>query len=946
MPQSISHPKLGNIEFPDQMTDEQIVAAIRKLESEPTSEAPQFAATPYGIGAGMKPSPYLQETTEMALRYGVPAVAAMGTMGASIPIQMAAGLAAGVSGEAGARGAAGQGVLTPQGMGEVTKAGILGAIPLRAGAKVLETAATMGAGSALAEALGASVAGQEAEDRPLVAGSLAAAAGTGMGFAGKLAGKISTSAAQNAILQGYLRDVGVEKPALPQIISEYAPMANRQAAGNPALANQLASTESQITKQLFDLVGDVPSNSEIAAKMAPLAEAATRTEAALKQAKTEYANSTARLAALEAQPQQTAAYQEAYESAALSKLLAARKQAAATFAAQQNFGDAASIGAHANDLTRGVVDLDKAVKDVSSALYSKTGLDGASDIVSRSDLMAAAQRSLQDQATSPVGLAILNAIENIGKVDGVAPERLSWNQFKNLRDEMSSKWASLDENYVNRAEALAGNVYKDLGGTFREAVRRGMGDEKADAFDAAQRFWYEWSQTRSSNFTRPIFQAPRVIMDRAGRQEVVSGITESSLNGLAKGLLEGKAQALSNIDGAIRLVGQYSPEAANNIKATVGRAMRGALIDQYRNDPAGLVTALAEQVQKADVRPFIELTGFGNKDKLMELSKAMRSFKKEDLTPGVIEEALAASAPAMGLKTAVVMQEVKDAAAASVVGATQKATQKLEAARNRAIKAGISLNDLQNEYNQVLNNPIMSVFTGRGTYKFSEEAGKVGKGTISDFVMNLGPDAGQRFMGALRQKDPQIAELVSRKLLADELYKISGIERKAKDATSKVDLDKLRRLYRPSLPQDKERAKQLEKLVGDAFYSRFNRFFTSLEKALPTLKEANLVTRDTAAPILSTAAGAAQPVIQIPGVSALGASVLATRLGRILEKPYFDLLTYMATDPGFLSAAAKGENFAAAIKSLPVQRGYLYLSNKALATDMAEVDEESKRPRQ
>ena len=921
------------------------IDALIAYDAKQGGEAPQFAATPYGIGAGMKPSPYLQETTEMALRYGVPAVAAMGTMGASIPIQMAAGLAAGVAGEAGARGAAGQEVLTPQGMGEVTKAGVLGMIPLRAGAKVLETAATMGAGSALAEALGATVAGEEIGERPLVAGSLASAAGTGIGFAGKLAGRISTSAAQNATLQGYLRDVGVEKPALPQIISEYAPMANRQAAGNPALATQLASTESQITKQLFDLVGDVPSNSEIAAKMAPLAEAATRTEAALKQAKTEYANSTARLAALEAQPQQTAAYQEAYESAALSKLLAARKQAAATFAAQQNFGDAASIGAHANDLTRGVVDLDKAVKDVSSALYSKTGLDGASDIVSRSDLMAAAQRSLQDQATSPVGLAILNAIENIGKVDGVAPERLSWNQFKNLRDEMSSKWASLDENYVNRAEALAGNVYKDLGGTFREAVRRGMGDEKADAFDAAQRFWYEWSQTRSSNFTRPIFQAPRVIMDRAGRQEVVSGITESSLNGLAKGLLEGKAQALSNIDGAIRLVGQYSPEAANNIKATVGRAMRGALIDQYRNDPAGLVTALAEQVQKADVRPFIELTGFGNKDKLLELSKAMRSFKKEDLTPGVIEEALAASAPTMGLKAAVVMQEVRDAAAASVVGATQKATQKLEAARNRAIKAGIDLFDLNGQYNQVLNNPIMSVFTGRGTYKFSEEAGKVGKGTISDFVMNLGPDAGQRFMGALRQKDPQIAELVSRKLLADELYKISGIERKAKDATSKVDLDKLRRLYRPSLPQDKERAKQLEKLVGDAFYSRFNRFFTSLEKALPTLKEANLVTRDTAAPILSTVAGAAQPAIQIPGVSALGASVLVTRLGRILEKPYFDLLTYMATDPGFLSAAAKGENFAAAIKSLPVQRGYLYLSNKALATDMAEVDEESKRPR-
>ena len=928
------------------MTDEQIVTAIRKLESESDAAAPQFAATPYGIGAGMKPSPYLQETTEMALRYGVPAVVAMGTGGASIPIQMAAGGLSGAFGEAGARKAAGQEVLTREGLSEVSKAAALNFIPLRRGAQVLETAATMGGGTALAEALGATIAGREMGDAPLVAGSIGAGLGGGFGAIAKGVGRISSKAVEDASVQGLMRDIGIEKPALAQIRPEFAPMSNRQAAQNPALANQLASTESQITRQAFDMVGNVPSNSELAAQMAPFASTAARVESALKQANAEYAASTSRLSALEAQPQPTAAYQEAYESAALSKLLAARKQAAATFAAQQNFGQAVSIGAHANDLTRGFSQLDGAVKDISSAFYSKTGLDGNSPIISRAELMASAKRSLDD-SSGPIGQAILDSIANVGRADGVAPERLSWNQFKNLRDEMSSRWTAFDENYVNRAERDAGMVYKSLGDTFRDSIKTTLGEDSAKAFDAAQRYWYEWSQTRSSNFTRPIFQTPRVIINRAGQEEVVSGITEDSLSGLAKGLLEGKgAQAIANINGAIRLVEKYSPESANTIKATVGRAVRGTLIEQNRNDPAGLVTALAEQAQKEDLRPFIELAGFGDKAKLTELAKAMRSYKKEDLTPAVIDEALAASSAALGLKNAVVMQEVRDAAAAAVAGVGEKSAKKLESARNRAIKAGIELKTVESEYNKIINDPIMSVFTGRGTYKFSEEAGKVGKGTLSDFVLSLSPEVGQRFMGGLRQKNSQLAEMLSRKILADELYRMSGIERKAKDATSKVDIDKLRRFWSPSLPQDKQRSEHIRKLVGDVLDDRFKRFFTSLEKAVPTLKEANLVTRDTGAPIASTIAGAAQPVVQIPGLSPLGVAAISSRIQRILEKPYFDLMTYMATDPSFLVAASKAENFAAAVKSLPVQRAFLYLASNGLATDMAQADEESKRPRQ
>ncbi|MFN9956909.1 MAG: hypothetical protein ACK55I_27725, partial [bacterium] len=127
-----------------------------------------------------------------------------------------------------------------------------------------------------------------------------------------------------------------------------------------------ASTEANITKELFDIVGSVPTNSEVASKVSPLIQTANDAEAALKQARQQQTQAKARLSALEAAPVQSSNWQEAYETAALDQLAAVRREAAAKFAAQQNFGSVASISSHADDLTRTITDLDSAVKDVSS----------------------------------------------------------------------------------------------------------------------------------------------------------------------------------------------------------------------------------------------------------------------------------------------------------------------------------------------------------------------------------------------------------------------------------------------------------------------------------------------------------------------------------------------------------------------------------------------------
>ena len=927
-------------------TESEMTDLFASTEQPEQAERPRFTPSPYGVGGGVSvgENKNLTETTAAALRYGVPTIAALATGGGSLLLQAGVGALTSAAGELGARAVSGDEITSREALGDIAKAAAYNVIPVRRTAKIIENAASLGGGAALAEAVGALVGGKlksEDEDTRNIAQEgiaqsaiVSTAIGAGFGTVGRIAGKLSSSARDNANRQEFLSEIGIKTPALSQIIPEYAPLTNRMAAGDPELAGKLASTESNITRELFDIVGNIPSNSDVAQRLYPLIQTAEAAESTVKQALRQQLQSKARLSALEASPVQSANWQEAYEVAALEQLGAVRQQASAKFAAQQNFGSATSITSHADDLTRTIVDLDGAVRDVSSALYSKTGLNGADEIVSREALLRSARSTLKDQADSPVGKQIINAIENLGRVDEDLPEILSWNQFKNLRDEMSSKWAALDENYVGRAESLAGDVYRNMGGVLKRAIKDELGAENAKAFNAAQDFWYNWSQTRDSNFTRSIFGQSR----RLSKGNVVSGVTVTALEKMGSDVLNGNTQSIKGVIRAIDLVGKYSPEAASSMQASVGQALRGSFIDKYRNDTTGLIVALANQSTKKDVMPFIQLAGFGDKRNLQLLATAVRKYEKADITPDVIDAALAAGDVVNGLKVGVTKKKAQDAAALSIAGASESALRKLNEARNAAKAANMAADDANLVYNTTINDPIFSVFTGKSKYKFSEEAGRTGSGTISDFVMKLSPDSGSKFMGALRKKDAEFADLVSRKILADELYRISGIDRNAKDASTKVDLDKLRRLFNPTLPQDVDRSKHLKLLVGDAIDSRMKKFMLNFGKAVPLLKEAKLIKQDDYSPVFSTALGASQPFIKIPGLSSLGASVFATRIGRMLERPRFDLLTYMATDPNFISFTSKTNKFSDAFRSLPVQRSYLYLSNSALAGDMADDD--------
>ena len=884
--------------------------------------------------AGLKEG--LASTPAMAARYGIPIGAAVATGGMSLPLQAAIGFGAGALGEAAALGLEGKSLATPESAGEVAKSAVLSSTVVRPAAKVLESAAVMGGFSALAEATGNLVAGREISQNVLQSTAVPAVAGAGIGMLGRLGAKYSDVAQRNAERRQWFSEVGIKQPTAGMLEPDLANLERVVARDNPELANRRNSTESFIMSDFYDRLGAIPSNQVMADSFGNIVGRMDEASAAMKQANQAYADAQAKaVAAREAAQVDPVAAQELFEQAAVEKLNANRQRAAAAVFAAKVAGPKVSLTAYADELTSGLLQLDDTVSTVSRGLYGKTGLKETEEIVSREDLLRSAKATLGGQSSSTAGKRILDAIENLGKTEGdeAAPEMLSWVQFQDLRDEMSRRFGNENDKYLNRAEALASRVYTNLGDVFREAIGTAKGTEAATAYDAAKDFWMNWSQLRDSNFGRSIFQIPK----RAAQDKTIrSGLTVETLKDVGNKILDGDIQTLRTVNDAIRLVAGHEPQSAELVRATVGRALRGSIEEQYVNRPIDLVEKLAAMGKKEDVSPYLRLAGF-DPDKAAALLPAVKKYSKADLSPDIIKNALESQDVALGLARGVMERQLRDSAAYAAIGQKQKSIDLLKRADKAAKDAGIAEQDARTLYSQVSANPLLAAFSGKGGYSLSKEGGVVGEGSISHLIMSLGPDAGARMMGELRRVNPELATLVSRKVIADELYRITGVQRNAKEATSKIDVAALRKFYKPEVPQDIERLEQIKRIAGSAMTGRVQTFFSNLEKVYDKLQEGQFM-RGSQSEAAATAAGLAGVLIKIPGLSALGAYALVRRIDRLFFKKKYDILSYFATDPSFVAAAANTKKWHEIMSSMPVRRAYLYTQHRGLADDMASDD--------
>jgi hypothetical protein len=255
-----------------------------------------------------------------------------------------------------------------------------------------------------------------------------------------------------------------------------------------------------------------------------------------------------------------------------------------------------------------------------------------------------------------------------------------------------------------------------------------------------------------------------------------------------------------------------------------------------------------------------------------------------------------------------------------------------------ADKAGVDEAKAVQMFNDYQNNDLYAAFSGLGKYSLSAEAGTVGQGTITHLLQQMPEPVAVKAMAQLRKNDANMADLVSRKMWADELQRVIRTERWVPGETAMFDLAAFNRIFNSKNPSDIQRLKFMRSVAGSAITSDMERFLKSVSKVEEDLRKGKYVT-EVNVEKLSTAANIAGAAgVPMGELGPLGLTALTRRVARAMRGGYYDFLVYLATDKNLAKRIATADNIVEALKKEPVRRMYLYYSNGRLMRDLAMLD--------
>lgn len=483
MPQVINHPTLGPVRFPDSMTDEQIVAAIRKLEtSQPApaqvqpsaasdqpidltqiareaAAAGQPIAMPYGVpGSPITPAG-AQEFLSQANRQIPPALTAiqMGMrstpagLGASIA---ATGLTAGLA-ELAARFGEGKDVTSPEALGKAGRAAIeygapgpiLGGVSRFGGQNVFQMGGRAFAGpegglSKMAQAMaltGTSImSGREAE--AIISGKPAtqitrenvfnevifpSLISGGLSGMAQMFGRGGDMVREIGARRAFLKSLGVQNPTLGALLPER--FAEIEAGGFGPGFSGVTGQRRAMGQQTSDAIasrfsrGNYASNETVASRINPEIERIRLADENYASASTAY-------------EQASAAYKAAQEATNLTpaeKAIALQDaqeqvyraiQAKANSLLDASFGVPMEASGKAGEVTKVIGDLFTLRSNVAKDKYAPLRAIGAEFALE--DIEGAAKRAMGGYANTEEGKLLLSGIRNY-RGDGVTvlPQR-------------------------------------------------------------------------------------------------------------------------------------------------------------------------------------------------------------------------------------------------------------------------------------------------------------------------------------------------------------------------------------------------------------------------------------------------------------------------------------------------------------------------------------------
>jgi hypothetical protein len=788
----------------------------------------------------------------------------------------------------------------------------------------------------------------------------------GAGTAG-LAGKVQNRGQMKMEMEASkkaLSELGIKNPLLGDLLpKQYGQLQESVAAHYPDLANKIAQSRAPMVKEFYSMIGDLPMNETIAARLQPVIGKMDEAEALHKAA---YDRLMKAQAVAEKAKQDVSLSVEQRSKlmadATAEQMAAISDQAAAAMKAQVAADAIGTQTGRAEALKGSIGNLFKARSRAADDMMAATGIDPKAQIFSQDRIMQAARNALGDRADTVAGRAILLSIEKakgagveqgmaVGmKEAGLKPDELrqltnpggelSLTELRQLRDKMSDSFAGkVDTNGMNSAEQLASSVYASIGNAAKADIARVYGKESLQNYDQFLKFWRTTSQLRDSSF---------------GRMLLRGEISDESVKSMAQKLATGQVDEVQNFTRFIDTIKSQNKEAADMAMATMGSAVRNSFLEQAASGGQVDYRKLSGLLQAAASKkglPFpVETFGFGDAKTIAGWNRALQEFKPSELTLEAVESVMQSPqvqdmlraggkdiAPRLRtiLATKAFNKRVIEAEAMKAAGLTTKSKQAYQDAVELAKKAEMDADTATKAVCAASDDPLLSVFRGKSGYVFTNEAAKdFGPGTISHLVSGMRRDEGAAMMKGLREKMPDVAEMVERRLLAGEMAKMISAEGDLPGQLYRLNPYKVRAYFNP--PEHARLDSDVSKMMavlGPERMSRFKKFSDALSQ-IDDRTRAGAIAAGIRHPVDETAATA--------GAVATGSLARGYFTGKLLDslraqfnRKRFNIASAMLMDDKFANAVADaGGDVTEAIASLPAQKAYLLINDKAFAEEL------------
>ena len=522
-----------------------------------------------------------------------------------------------------------------------------------------------------------------------------------------------------------------------------------------------------------------------------------------------------------------------------------------------------------------------------------------------------------------------------------APEEkfLTLDDFRRLRDAISDGFqGKIDTNNMNNAERLAAKTYHAMSDAHVSEIGR-MFPDAVEPYQKFRKFWAETSQLRDSDFGRALLRGE---------------VSDSTVAGMADKLASGNVDEIKNFRKFVSLIEPMNKDVADLAMTTMGSAVRNSFLEKATDAYGVDYRKLGELVGRYSAKknsPFpVELFRMGDAPTIKGWTKALQEFKPHDLTPEAIRGVMESpqiqqvlnvggkDAPAQVAKamaTVAFTKRVNDAVALREAGLVQKAREAFVEANSLAKRAGVDAQAAQLAMQAAEQNPLTGVFKGKGGYQLTNEAEKIdGAGTVTDLVANMRRSEARSFMNALRDKKPDLADMVERRLTANALQSMTRAEKNVPGQIMNIDTQNVRNFFEgpPGMDTD-TKFSQLKAAIGDDKAERLRKFASGVAKmddaSRTSMIKAGLPNEAVqAAEFVRTGqSGSIQSGRSLGSLIRQGANMVRTK--------QFNLASSFLLDDGMQNAFSRNAgSYADALSELPPQRAWALLQDARIMNEL------------